>query len=176
VRLFSLSPFLLRSLPSRKLSQCAGLAEALRSELLLYSISVHLFLPATIFTPGFEAEMRSKPDITKRIEGPDEGMKPDEVARELIKGTLCFSTSCLVALVGFDDISPRLTVLRFSFSHCSREGLERNDFYITYEPVGHMLRTSRGITPRNNFLLDQFWGIIGSVRSFLSSIPERDGS
>jgi 3-dehydrosphinganine reductase len=49
-----------------------------------------------------------------------------------------------------------------------RAGMERNDFYITYEPVGHMLRTSRGITPRNsNFLADQFWGIVGSVR-FLS--------
>lgn len=74
--------------------------------------------------------------------------------------------------LGFDDISPRLTILRFSFSHPCRTGLERNDFYITYEPVGHMLRTSRGITPRNNFLLDQFWGVIGSVRSvFFAFLP-----
>jgi hypothetical protein len=42
-------------------------------------------------------------------------------------------------------------------------GLERNDFYITYEPVGHMLRNSRGITPRNNLLLDTFWGLVGTV-------------
>ncbi|GAA5922711.1 hypothetical protein JCM1841_001114 [Sporobolomyces salmonicolor] len=104
-----------------------GLAEALRSELLLYGISVHLFLPATIHSPGFENEQKLKPEITKKIEGPDEGLEPDAVARELIKG------------------------------------LERNDFYITYEPVGHMLRNSRGITPRNNLFLDSFWGFVGTV-------------
>ncbi|GAA6037331.1 hypothetical protein JCM8097_008515 [Rhodosporidiobolus ruineniae] len=104
-----------------------GLAEALRNELLLYGISVHLFLPATIFSPGFESEMKTKPDITKRIEGPDEGMTPEGCARELIKG------------------------------------LDRNDFYITYEFVGHTLRNSRGITPRNNVVLDTISGLIGTV-------------
>jgi len=43
-------------------------------------------------------------------------------------------------------------------------GLERNDFYITYEPVGHMFRNSRGITPRNNILFDSFWSLVGTVR------------
>ncbi|BGP26267.1 3-dehydrosphinganine reductase [Rhodotorula toruloides] len=104
-----------------------GLAEALRNELQLYGISVHLFLPATIFSPGFEKEQKLKPEITKKIEGPDEGMKPDAVARELIKG------------------------------------MERGDFYITYEPVGHMLRNSRGITPRNNILFDSFWALAGTI-------------
>ncbi|BGP18237.1 hypothetical protein JCM10213_007866 [Rhodosporidiobolus nylandii] len=105
-----------------------GLAEALRSELQLYGISVHLFLPATIFSPGFEKEQALKPEVTKRIEGPDEGVKPDECAMQMIKG------------------------------------IERNDFYITYEPVGHMLRNSRGITPRNSsFLADSFWGFIGTI-------------
>ncbi|KAL7339362.1 oxidoreductase [Rhodotorula toruloides] len=104
-----------------------GLAEALRNELQLYGISVHLFLPATIFSPGFENEQRLKPEITKKIEGPDEGMKPDAVAKELIKG------------------------------------VERGDFYLTYEPVGHMLRNSRGITPRNNVLFDSFWALVGTI-------------
>jgi 3-dehydrosphinganine reductase len=45
-------------------------------------------------------------------------------------------------------------------------GLERNQFYMTYEPVGHMLKNSRGITPKNNILLDTFWGIAGSVSFF----------
>lgn len=71
---------------SADLATLAGLAEALRNELQLYDISVHLFLPATIFSPGFENEQKLKPEITKKIEGPDEGMKPDAVARELIKG------------------------------------------------------------------------------------------
>ena len=43
------------------------------------------------------------------------------------------------------------------------QGLERNEFYITYEPVGSMLRNSRGITPRNNVLIDTFWGLAGTV-------------
>ncbi|CEQ40065.1 SPOSA6832_01646, partial [Sporobolomyces salmonicolor] len=114
-----------------------GLAEALRSELLLYGISVHLFLPATIHSPGFENEQKLKPEITKKIEGPDEGLEPDAVARELIKG---------------EALTKHGTI-----------GLERNDFYITYEPVGHMLRNSRGITPRNNLFLDSFWGFVGTV-------------
>ncbi|GAA5881087.1 hypothetical protein JCM16303_004671 [Sporobolomyces ruberrimus] len=104
-----------------------GLAESLRNELILYGIDVHLFLPATIFSPGFENEQKLKPEITKKIEGPDEGLTPDQVARELIKG------------------------------------LERNDFYITYEPVGNMFRNSRGITPRNNFLIDSFWSLVGTI-------------
>lgn len=51
-----------------------------------------------------------------------------------------------------------------------RLGLERNDFYITYEPVGNMFRNSRGITPRNNFLIDSFWSLVGTVSpsSFVS--------
>ncbi|GAA5825434.1 hypothetical protein JCM11251_006981 [Rhodosporidiobolus azoricus] len=104
-----------------------GLAEALRTELQLYDIDVHLFLPATILSPGFGNEEKVKPEITKRIEGPDEGMTPEAVAQRLI------------------------------------QGVERGDFYITYEPVGHMLANSRGITPRNNILMSLVWGCIGLV-------------
>lgn len=64
-----------------------GLADSLRNELILYGISVHLFLPATILTAGFERENLTKPNLTKIIEGPDEGMTPDKVASALIKGT-----------------------------------------------------------------------------------------
>lgn len=53
------------------------------------------------------------------------------------------------------------------------EGLERNDFYITYEPVGHMFRNSRGITPRNNFLLDSFWSLAGTVSLSRSPLETR---
>lgn len=63
-----------------------GLAESLRNELLLYNISVHLFLPATIFSPGFKKEQELKPKITKKVEGPDEGVTPEVAAAYLIKG------------------------------------------------------------------------------------------
>ncbi|KDE06427.1 hypothetical protein MVLG_03215 [Microbotryum lychnidis-dioicae p1A1 Lamole] len=104
-----------------------GLAESLRNELQIYGISVHLFLPATILSPGFVEEQKLKPAITRLIEGPDEGQTPEVVAAHMVRG------------------------------------LERNDFYITYEPVGHMLRNSRGITPRNNALIDTLWGIAGTI-------------
>lgn len=63
-----------------------GLAESLRNELLLHDISVHLFLPATIYSPGFEKEQLLKPEITKLVEGPDEGLDCKGVATNLIKG------------------------------------------------------------------------------------------
>nr|CRX79070.1 hypothetical protein ls5930a1_00105 [Leucosporidium scottii] len=116
-----------------------GLADALRNELQLYGISVHLFLPATIFSPGFESEQKLKPEICRKIEGPDEGMTPEQVAAHLIRG------------------------------------LERNDYYITYEPVGHMLRNSRGITPRNNIFKDTFWGIAGTIAMPIWRMLSADG-
>jgi 3-dehydrosphinganine reductase len=83
-----LRPSELRVLPTDSLPRRAGLADALRNELQLYGISVHLFLPATIFSPGFENEQKLKPEICRKIEGPDEGMTPEQVAAHLIRGEL----------------------------------------------------------------------------------------
>lgn len=63
-----------------------GLADSLRNELLLYGISVHLALPASILSPGFENEQRVKPELCKKIEGPDEPLTPDQVATRMLKG------------------------------------------------------------------------------------------
>ncbi|PWN48133.1 NAD(P)-binding protein [Violaceomyces palustris] len=63
-----------------------GLAESLRSELQLYGISVHAYFPATILSPGFEEENKTKPKITKQIEGVDEGLTPEVCAKGLLKG------------------------------------------------------------------------------------------
>lgn len=155
------APFLLRGRACRRLRPTdrwfgseSGLAEALRNELQLYGISVHLFLPATIHSPGFENEQRLKPEVTKRIEGPDEGMSPDDVAREMLRGA-----SSPLDSPGFPGSRDLQTEPRTA----SIAGLEREDFYITYEPVGHMLRNSRAITPRNNLLFDAFWSLAGIV-------------
>lgn len=94
---------------------------------------MHVFFPATIFSPGFETENLTKPDVCKRIEGPDEGCTPDQCAKALIRG------------------------------------VERGEFQITYEPVGNMLRNSRGIVPRNNLIIDTFWGLAGTVSRSLPS-------
>ncbi|KAJ2596512.1 3-dehydrosphinganine reductase, partial [Coemansia sp. RSA 1721] len=63
-----------------------GFAEALRVELLMYGINVHCYFPGTIFTPGYEAENLTKPQITKDIEGADEGMTPEQCSKGLFKG------------------------------------------------------------------------------------------
>lgn len=63
-----------------------GLADALRSELLLHNISVHIFMPCGIKSPGYEAEQKLKPRITKKIEESDEILPADDVAKSLITG------------------------------------------------------------------------------------------
>ena len=68
------------------LNFCQGLAESLHSELLLYGIDVHIYYPATIYSPGYEEENKTKPEITKVIEGIDEGVTPKQGAAILLKG------------------------------------------------------------------------------------------
>ncbi|KAK7061780.1 3-ketodihydrosphingosine reductase TSC10 [Favolaschia claudopus] len=63
-----------------------GLAETLRSELLLYNIGVHIFFPGTIYSPGYVEENKTKPKITLKIEESDEGLQPDRVAEALLHG------------------------------------------------------------------------------------------
>jgi 3-dehydrosphinganine reductase len=37
--------------------------------MLYQGISVHIYFPGSILTPGFEEEQKSKPQITKEIDG-----------------------------------------------------------------------------------------------------------
>lgn len=64
-----------------------GLADSLRSELLQHSISVHLYMPAGIDSPGYVEEQRRKPRITKKIEEDDVVLSPESVAKSLLAGT-----------------------------------------------------------------------------------------
>ncbi|KAI8453726.1 hypothetical protein BY996DRAFT_7137945 [Phakopsora pachyrhizi] len=63
-----------------------GLAESLRLEMILYDIKVHCYFPATILSPGFDEEQKCKPELTKEIEGVDEGQSPEKCAKKLIRG------------------------------------------------------------------------------------------
>ncbi|KAI9313981.1 hypothetical protein BX666DRAFT_2056572 [Dichotomocladium elegans] len=63
-----------------------GLADSLRNELKAYGISVHLFLPGNIDSPGFVTENLTKPNVTKVIEGVSVPMQPDKCAKALIHG------------------------------------------------------------------------------------------
>ncbi|RPB10392.1 NAD(P)-binding protein [Morchella conica CCBAS932] len=62
------------------------LADGLRQECILYDIDVHCCFPATIYSPGFEVEQTLKPELTKILEGSDEGQTPDVVAEACVKG------------------------------------------------------------------------------------------
>ncbi|TEB20975.1 oxidoreductase [Coprinellus micaceus] len=63
-----------------------GLADTLQSELMLYDIGVQIFFPPTIYSPGYENENKSKPDVVKEIEGTDDGLTPDQAAVGMLKG------------------------------------------------------------------------------------------
>eukprot|EP00835_Amoeboradix_gromovi_P005496 NODE_521_length_7287_cov_0.275042.p4 type:complete len:318 gc:universal NODE_521_length_7287_cov_0.275042:6447-5494(-) len=63
-----------------------GLAETLRNELLKDNIDVHIYLPGSIDTPGFTEEQKTKPEVTKFIEGQTTPANPKSLAAKLIRG------------------------------------------------------------------------------------------
>lgn len=64
-----------------------GLADILRQECIPHNVKVECVFPGNIDTEGFENEEKTKPAITKKIEGPSDVMDPDQCAR-LILGRL----------------------------------------------------------------------------------------
>ncbi|KAJ6612283.1 oxidoreductase [Mycena sp. CBHHK59/15] len=63
-----------------------GLADTLQSEFMLYDIDIHIFFPPTMFTPGFDEENKTKPQIVRDIESTDDGMTSDAAAQALFNG------------------------------------------------------------------------------------------
>lgn len=78
--------WLTRNRSSSLRTRHSGLAETLRSELLLYGISVQAYFPASILSPGFEQENRTKPKVTLEIEEGDSPLTPEQCAKGLVKG------------------------------------------------------------------------------------------
>jgi 3-dehydrosphinganine reductase len=60
------------------------LADTLREECVLYDIDIHCSFPASILTPGFEEEEKTKPALTQKIEGTAGAESPETVARYII--------------------------------------------------------------------------------------------
>lgn len=105
-----------------------GLADTLRQELSMYGINVKAYFPAAIFSPGYEQEQLTKPEITKKIEEADGGLTPRQCAEGMLKG------------------------------------VERNDYYITTDIIGAILRsTAKGAMPSNNIVIDSVLGFIGGI-------------
>jgi 3-dehydrosphinganine reductase len=66
-----------------------GLADTLAHELRLYPdtpVKLHVVYPGGIQTPGFDTEMKTKPEITKLLEKDDPIQPPDQVASLAIRG------------------------------------------------------------------------------------------
>lgn len=63
-----------------------NLADGLRQECLLYGVGVTCVCPGTILTPGFEEENKTKPEITRILEGADEGQTPQKIAKKIMQG------------------------------------------------------------------------------------------
>ncbi|WVQ74145.1 hypothetical protein IAR50_003737 [Cryptococcus sp. DSM 104548] len=63
-----------------------GLADALRSEMLLHDINIHIFLPCGILSPGYEREITTTPGITRKIEEADTPLTPEKCAAALEAG------------------------------------------------------------------------------------------
>lgn len=76
------------------------LADGLRQECLLYGIDVHCCFPGTIYSPGFEIEQQTKPELTKILEGSDEGQTPDVVAEVCVRRLEKGQTLIVTALLG----------------------------------------------------------------------------
>lgn len=63
-----------------------GLTDALRSEMILHDISVHLYMSGGIDSPGHVNEQVAKPRITNKIEEGDTIISPEQSSALLIRG------------------------------------------------------------------------------------------
>lgn len=63
-----------------------ALADVVQLELAPYNVNVHLYLPGTIETPGYEEENKMKHDITKAVEGTADKVSAEQAAVILLNG------------------------------------------------------------------------------------------
>jgi len=63
-----------------------GLADTLRNELLAYNIDTHIYYAGNLDTAGFAEENKTKPEVTKKIEGVNSPLPPAVAAQSLIAG------------------------------------------------------------------------------------------
>jgi 3-dehydrosphinganine reductase len=60
----------------------------MRSELKPLGIKVHLYMPGNMDSPGFESENKTKPEITKQIEGSSTLVSPKDAAQFMLASML----------------------------------------------------------------------------------------
>lgn len=63
-----------------------GLAEALQMELKPFGILVSVAYPPDTDTPGYKTEMLTKPSLTSKLSESSSVFKPEQVAKDIVKG------------------------------------------------------------------------------------------
>ena len=63
-----------------------ALADTLRSEMLLHDITVNLFIPGGIKSPGYEIEQQLKPAPTLKLEESDECISAEDCVGHMVRG------------------------------------------------------------------------------------------
>lgn len=61
------------------------LADSLREECFLYDIDIHCIFPGAMSTPGFAEEEKTKPELTRTIEGRTRVESAETVSQRVIK-------------------------------------------------------------------------------------------
>lgn len=115
--------------------------------MLLHDISVHIFMPAGIASPGFIEEEKEKPKVTKKIEESDTQISPEECAKHLIAGALHPSLRGVGGCPADGDV-----------------GIEKGYYQFSSHLIGDLIRVvSKGSAPFNNPFIDGLLYIIATV-------------
>ena len=134
--------------------------------MLLYGITVHCYFPGTILSPGYEQENRTKPELTKKLEGgPEEGLTPKQCAEGLIKGELPQTDGGWIIV----------WLLMMLFCFRPLPALAHDRFFITTDFQTELFRAagaSGGSIPGNGWLLDRVKAFIALVS--VCSLSSRD--
>jgi 3-dehydrosphinganine reductase len=109
-----------------------------------------------MFSPGYEEENKTKPELVLKIEESDGGLTPEKAAEGLYEGTVPASFFFFFGR-GAESII--------------HAGVKKGDFHITDTFIANLFRTStRGASPfGSNILKDLLFGVIGTVRFCASS-------
>jgi hypothetical protein len=152
--------------------------------MILHNISIHLFMPAGIDTPGFVEEEKEKPAVTRKIEESDEQISAEKCAEYLIAGESFLLLSLFRSLLTFPFLPrSRIPAPNVSFV-CAPSflrnsvpdldllilGVEKGYYQFTSHLIAELIRVvSKGSAPGNNLLMDVLYSIIALVSNLHST-------
>ena len=113
-----------------------------------------------MFTPGYEAERKTKPAITSKIEETDDGLTAEQAALGLLRGRLSTTVWPLTySLTSHPYYLPLVDFLR--------TGVRTGQAHISADFLTSFFRAStRGSAPYHGVLIDGLLSSIAWVRTF----------